>query len=76
MVGTGGKELTPNGDIYPTDYNGDCGPLRSQSARFLYDQDGVLKLTLHQSSYNYEYVQTTDGTDATVADSGSVPVNP
>jgi hypothetical protein len=77
VVGTGGKNLKPNGDRYPLDYNGDCGPLRSQSAKFLYNQDGVLKLTLHQSDFDYEYVQTTDGTDAIVADSGTgVPVNP
>jgi hypothetical protein len=77
VVGTGGKNLRPNGDQYPLDYNGDCGPLRSQSAKFLYNQDGVLKLTLHQSGFDYEYVQTTDGTDAIVADSGTgVPVNP
>jgi hypothetical protein len=57
--------------------NGDCGPLRPQSAKFLHDKYGVLKLTLRQSSFDYEYVQTTDGTDAIVADSGtSVPVNP
>ena len=55
----------------------DCGPLRSQSAKFLYDQDGVLKVTLHQSGFDYEYVQTTNGIDATVADSGmGVPANP
>ena len=77
VVGTGGKNLKPNGDKYPTDYNGDCGPLRPQSAKFLYDQEGVLKLTLHQSGFDYEYVQTTDGTDAIVADSGTgVPANP
>jgi hypothetical protein len=30
----------------------------------------VLKLTLHQRGFDYEYMQTTDGTDAIVADSG------
>ncbi len=77
VVGTGGKDLRPYGDEYPLDYNGNCGPLRPQSAKFLYDQDGVLKVTLHQSGFDYEYVQTPNGIDATVADSGiGVPVNP
>lgn len=77
VVGTGGKSLRSNGDKYPLDYNGDCGPLRPQSVEFLHEKYGVLKLTLRQSSFDYEYVQTTDGTDAIVADSGTgVPVNP
>jgi len=68
VAGTGSKNLKPNDD---------CGPLRPQSAKFLYDKLGVLALTLHVSSYDYEYVQTTDDTDAVIADSGvGVPVNP
>jgi hypothetical protein len=77
VVGSGGNNLKPNGDKFPEDSNGDCGPLRPQSAKFLYNKFGVLKLRMHASSYDYEYVQTTNGTDAIVADSGaSVPVNP
>jgi acid phosphatase type 7 len=77
VVGSGGNNLKPNGDKYPTDFNGDCGPLRPQSAKFLYDKFGVLALTLHTSSYDYQYVQTTNGTDAIIADSRvGVPVNP
>jgi hypothetical protein len=43
----------------------------------LYDQDGVLKVTLHRSDFDYGYVLTTNGSDAIVADSGmGVPGNP
>jgi acid phosphatase type 7 len=77
VVGSGGDSLKPNGDKYPGDFNGDCGPSRPQSTKFLHNRFGVLAVTLHPSSYDYEYVQTTNGTDAIVADSGhSVPVNP
>lgn len=66
VVGTGGNSFKPPGDLYPTDWNGDCGLYKPQSAFYSYANHGVLGLDLDAEAFGFEYV-TVDGQ---VMDSG------
>ncbi len=70
VVGTGGKSLRLPGDRYPTDWNGDCGLYKPQSAFYDYSKYAVLGVDLGTTSFSFEQ----RAVDGTVVDSGTFGV--